>query len=98
MADVWVRLPLGALKIRTWDRYLPVIPYDHGFGLSRADQSRFRCGQTVRQRPVKPTSEGSIPSTGASIDGRASQLAMAAASKAVERDKRLDGFDSLTFR
>lgn len=30
--------------------------------------------------------------------GRASQLAMTAASKAVERDKRLDGFDSLTFR
>ena len=32
------------------------------------------------------------------MNGRASRLATAAASKAVERDKRLDGFDSLTFR
>ena len=32
------------------------------------------------------------------MNGRASRLATAAASKAVERDKRLDGFDSLSFR
>ena len=32
------------------------------------------------------------------MKGRASRLATAAASKAVEREQRLDGFDSLTFR
>ena len=32
------------------------------------------------------------------LNGTASRLAMAAASKAVEREQRLDEFDSLTFR
>ena len=37
----------------------------------------IRCGRVVRRLPVKETIGGSIPPTGASINGRASQLAMA---------------------
>ena len=52
--------------------------------LIQFDKQIFRCGQTVRQPPVKRRSAGSIPATGADEYGRASQLVMAAASKAAE--------------
>ncbi len=67
MAEVRVRLPLGALGCQ--DVGKSGIPRasgarDRWFKSSRPDSS-FRCGQMVRQLPVKETSEGSSPSTGA---------------------------------
>ena len=62
-------------------------PRDRRFKSDRPDSAfpqTFRCGQTVRQPPVKRMSAGSIPATGAYEYGRASQLVMAAASKAAE--------------
>ena len=78
---------LHGLLIRTWESLAFRVPREHETAGSNPAvlTSLIRCGQTVRQRPVKPTSGGSSPPTGAFINGRASQLAMAAASKAVER-------------
>ena len=59
-------------------------PRDRRFKSDRPDSAfpqTLRCGQTVRQPPVKRMSAGSIPATGAFEYGRASQLVMAAASR-----------------
>ena len=86
MAEVRVRLPLGALEFRTWGSLASRVFRKHEIAGSNPAvlTDVIRCGLTVRQLPVKEMSEGSIPSTGAIENGRASRLATAAASKAVE--------------
>lgn len=74
MAEVWVRLPLGALSIQGVGK-LGLIRMLREHEITGSNPviltNSFRCGQTVRRRPVKSTSEGSIPSTGAWMEGQA---------------------------
>ena len=67
MADVRVRLPLGALDFRVWESLVFRVLREHEIAGSNPAILTYmiRCGQTVRQRPVKPTSGGSSPPTGA---------------------------------
>ena len=67
MAEVWVRLPLGALRIRTWGSRASRVPWEHenAGSIPAVLTDMIRCGQTVRRRPVKPMIGGSIPPTGA---------------------------------
>ena len=87
MADVRVRLPLGALALRRMGKF----GNSAGFGNRRSLVQIQLRRLTLRwglcwygQAPVKRTDTGSIPVT-AARNGRASQLAMAAVSKTVER-------------
>ena len=74
----WFDSHWALLRFRMWGSLASRVPWEHEIvGSNPTILTLYRCGQTVRRRPVKPTSEGSIPSTGASMNGRASQLAMA---------------------
>jgi hypothetical protein len=99
MAEVRVRLPLGALigDIRAWESLefrLPRAQESAGSNPAALTDS-LRCGLTVRQLPVKETIAGSTPAAAASRGGT-SRLATAAVLKTVERKPW--GFDSLSLR
>ena len=84
MQDVRVRFPLGALAQDVGKPGNPPVSGTGKRGFKSHRPDLVRCGQTVRRLPVKETIAGSIPAA-AALDGRASQLAMAAVPKTAER-------------
>ena len=86
MADVRVRLPLGALVFGVWESLESAVLREQEIvGSNPTAPTRLRWGPCwYGQAAVNRPDAGSIPAT-AARNGRASQLAMAAVSKTVER-------------